>query len=546
VRAPRFRRGRLSLPSTGPADPAAQDGDGLALDSAQGRWTLLATVAGSGMAFLDSTVVTVALPRIGTDLGAGLGGLQWVLNGYLVALSALILLGGSLGDRFGRRRAFTAGVVVFTAASAACAAAPSVGVLVGARVVQGVGGALLTPGSLAILEASFRRDDRARAIGAWSGLTGVAAAVGPFLGGWLVDAGSWRWIFLINLPIAAAVIAVSTRHVPESSDPHSPRRVDVPGALAVALGLGAASWGLIAAGDRGWGAPAVWGSLVAGAAGLAVFVVIELRGSDPMVPLGIFTVRQFTAANLVTVTVYAALGGVFFLLVLQLQQVLGYSALEAGAASLPITFVMLALSSRSGALAHRIGPRLQMSAGPLILAAGVLLVARIDAGDSYLTAVLPAVLVMGLGLAATVAPLTATALGALDDRHAGIASGVNTTVARAAQLAAVAALPVLAGITGDAYRDPAVFSDGFRTAMLVTAALAVVGGASGFALVRNPVPATPAVARGVAEAEPVMEERDVMAGRGAGRAGDRTEDWFCGVEGPPLERCPRPVDLPSD
>lgn len=503
------------------------------------------------MAFLDSTVVTVALPRIGADLDAGVSGLQWVLNGYLVALSALILLGGSLGDRVGRRRTFVAGVVLFTAASAACAAAPTTPALVVARVVQGVGGALLTPGSLAILEASFRLDDRARAIGAWSGLTGVAAAIGPFLGGWLIDAASWRWIFLINLPIAALLIGIALPHVPESSDPDAPRGVDVAGALAAAAGLGAWSWGLIAAGERGWGAAAVWGPLLAGSAALAAFVVIERRRRYPMLPTGLFAVRQFSAANLVTVAVYAALGGVFFLLVVHLQQVLDYSALEAGAATLPITLLMLALSSRSGALAHRIGPRLQMSAGPLVLAVGVLLLASIDAGDDYLTSVLPAVIVMGLGLAATVAPLTATALGSVEDRYAGIASGVNTTVARAAQLAAVAALPVLAGITGDAYRDPGVFSDGFTTAMQITAGLAVVGGLIGAALVRNPVPVTPGGPVGVAVAEEVPVRPEVGPGPGPEprrepRHIERSEGWFCGVEGPPLGACPRPARRPDD
>ena len=376
-----------STVDTGAGPPPA----GLAFASPQGRWTLLATVLGSGIAFLDSTVVTVALPRIGADLDAGVSGLQWVLNGYLAALSALILLGGSLGDRFGRRRVFVAGVVLFTAASVACALAPTIPVLVVGRAAQGVGGALLTPGSLAILEASFRPDDRARAIGAWSGLTGIAAALGPFLGGWLVDAASWRWIFLINVPISALVVTVTVRHVPESLDPGAAGRLDVPGALLAAVALGALSWGMIAAGDRGWAAPAVLGSLAVGAGGLAAFAVVEARSRWPMMPRGIFRVRQFTAANLVTLAVYAALGGVFFLLVVHLQEALGYSALEAGAASLPITVLMLALSSRSGALAHRIGPRLQMSAGPIVLAAGVLRSGV--AGDAYVTSVLPAVVV---------------------------------------------------------------------------------------------------------------------------------------------------------
>jgi EmrB/QacA subfamily drug resistance transporter len=475
-------------------------------------------VLGSGIAFLDSTVVNVALPRIGEDLETSVAGLQWVLNGYLVALSALILLGGSLGDLFGRKRVFQLGVIGFAVASVACALAPNVGALVVARVVQGMAGALLTPASLAILEASFRPQDRPKAIGAWSGLSGVASAIGPFVGGWLVDAASWRWIFLINLPLAAVVVGVAARHIPESFDPRATRQIDGTGAVLIGVSLGALSWGLIAAGDRGWAAPSVVASLAAGVVGLAAFTIVEGRSSHPMLPLGIFSSRQFRAANLVTAAVYAALGGVFFLLVVQLQQVLGYSALEAGAATLPVTLLMLALSSRSGALAARIGPRLQMTVGPLLVAVAMLLMVGIDAGAGYGTRVLPAVIVMGLGLATTVAPLTSTALGAVDDRHAGVASGVNTTVSRAAQLAAVAVLPVAVGLTGDAYLDPAVFSDGFQNAMVITAVLAALGGLVAWATIRNPEP--------VAEPEAVaVPPRPAPA-------------FFCGAEGTPLDTCP--------
>ncbi|HEY8548185.1 MAG TPA: MFS transporter [Acidimicrobiales bacterium] len=478
---------------------------------------LLATVGASGMAFLDSTVVNVALPHIGEDLGTELAGLQWIVNGYLLATAALILLGGSLGDIYGRRRVFLLGVVVFAAASLACGVAPNVGLLVVARVVQGVGGALLTPGSLAILEASFRPDDRSRAIGAWSGLSGVASAIGPFLGGWLVDSGSWRAVFLINLPLAAVVVLATLRHVPETRNPHAVRHVDVPGAVLVCLALAALNWALIAAGDRGFGDGVVIVPLVLGVGALGAFVVTELRSRAPMVPPEVFASAQFRAANLVTVAVYAGLGIVFFLLVVQLQQVLDYSALEAGAATLPITLVMLALSSRSGLLADRIGPRLQMSAGPVLVAVGLAWLSGVGAGDTYLAAVLPPVLLVGLGLAATVAPLTATALGSVDEAHAGVASGVNTTVARASQLAAVAVVPLLAGITGDTYRDPAAFSDGFRTGMLIAAGLVLVGGVVGLLTVRNPAPA----------ARPA-------------EAPDHVGRYHCGVEGPQLSECPRP------
>jgi EmrB/QacA subfamily drug resistance transporter len=498
--------------ATAPTGQAA--GGGLSMSSAQGRWVLAATVLGSGIAFLDSTVVNVALPHIGEDLNTGVGGLQWVINGYLLSISALILLGGSLGDRFGRKLIFQVGVVVFAVGSVLCAVSPTIWLLVAARVVQGIGGALLTPGSLAILEASFRKDERMRAIGAWSGLSGVASALGPFLGGWLVDAGSWRWIFFINLPLAAFVVLVAARHVPESLDPEASHHIDIVGALLLAVALGGVSWGLIASGDVGWGSPAAWGGIVAGVTAFAGFVAHERRSHDPMVPPSIFASAQFRAANLVTAAMYAALGGVFFLLVVQLQNVLGYTALQAGAASLPITLLMLALSARSGALAARIGPRLQMTAGPLLVAAGALLLTRVQEGSRYVSDVLPAVLVLGLGLATVVAPLTATALAAAADRYAGVASGVNTTVARASQLAAVAALPVAAGLTGDTYLDPDAFNAGFRTAMIITAGLAALGGVIAFVGIRNP------------EREPEAPPVESPTG------------WFCGAEGPPIDTCP--------
>src|SRR5688500_5157827 len=355
----------------------------------QARWVLLATVLGSSMAFLDATVVNVALQRIGTELDATVADLQWIVNGYTLTLASLILVGGSLGDRFGRRRVFLVGIVWFAAASLLCGLAPTVPALVAARALQGVGGALLTPGSLAILQASFAPSDRGRAVGAWSGLSGIAAAIGPFVGGWLIGVGSWRLIFLINVPLAIAVVTVAIRHVPESRDPAAARGIDAAGAVLTAVGLAAITWALIEAGERG----ATTAALAAGAVGLASlagFVVVEKRSRHPMLPLAIFRSRQFTAANLVTFVVYASLGIMFFLLVVYLQQVLGFSPLQAGVSTLPVTALMLVLSARVGLLADRIGPRVPMTVGPLGIAAGLALLSRVQAGTTYLGTVLPA------------------------------------------------------------------------------------------------------------------------------------------------------------
>ena len=435
-----------------------------------GRWVLLATVLGSGMAMLDATVVNVALNRIGHDLQADLAGLQWTLNGYTLTLAAFILVGGSLSDRLGRRRVFLAGTVWFTAASVLCGLAPNIEFLVAARALQGVGGALLTPGSLAIISASFTPQDRARAIGAWSGLGGVAGAIGPFLGGWLVDVWSWRLVFLINLPLALVVVAVTLRHVPESRDPDAVGRLDLPGTGLGALGLAGLTYASIAAGSEGLSAA----TLVTGTVGvlaLAGFVQVQRTSRGPLVPPSLFAVRQFTAANLVTFLVYAVLGSVFFLLVLDLQVVAGFGPLVAGTALLPLTLVMLALSARSGALAQRIGPRLQMTAGPVISAAGLLLTLRIGPAASYWRDVLPAVVVFALGVTTLVAPLTATVLAAAPTRHAGVASGVNNAVARAAGLLAVALLPTLAGLHGADYQSPSAFATGFSVAVWICVGL---------------------------------------------------------------------------
>ena len=333
------------------------------LASPQGRWILLTTVLGSSMALLDSTVVNVALPHIGRDLGADLAALQWTVNAYMVTLAGLILLGGALGDRFGRRRIFVLGVLWFAAASLLCGLAPNAGVLIAARALQGIGGALLTPGSLALIQASFHADDRGRAVGLWSGFGGVGAAVGPFVGGWLVDGAGWRWVFLLNVPLALLCAPVALRHVPESSDERAHTRFDALGAALGATALALLTYALIEARAESW---TVALSAVAGAVAAVAFVVVERRGGDPMMPLDVFASRQFTAVNLVTLCVYAAFGGFFFLAALQLQVVVGWSALAAGTALLPTTVLMLLLSARSGALAERLGPRLQLTAGPQI------------------------------------------------------------------------------------------------------------------------------------------------------------------------------------
>ena len=443
------------------------------MGTARGRWVLLAAVLGSGIALLDATVVNIALPTLGRELDADLADLQWTVNAYVLSLAALILLGGSLGDRFGRRRVFVIGTVWFGVASLLCGLAPDIEALIAARALQGVGAALLTPGSLSLLQASFVPGDRARAVGAWSGLGGIAAAVGPFVGGLLVEV-SWRLVFLINLPLCVVVVVVALRHVPESADPDASPRVDVAGAVLGALGLAGVTYALVAAGERG-ASTGVLASGLAGVAGLIGFGLVERRSAHPMLPLGIFASRQFSAANAVTFAVYAALGGVFFLLVVHLQVVAGYSPLAAGTSLLPVTVLMLVLSARAGALAARTGPRLPMTVGPLLCAAGVLLMRRIDTGADYVVDVLPGVVVFGLGLSATVAPLTVTVLAAASERHAGLASGVNNAVARTAGLLAVAVLPLAAGLGGT--DDPVGFGRGFDRALLLSAGLLVVGAA---------------------------------------------------------------------
>jgi EmrB/QacA subfamily drug resistance transporter len=476
----------------------AQQPGGIRLRGAQGRWVLAATVLGSSIAMLDSTVVNVALPTIGRDLHTSLAGLQWTVTAYTLTLAGLILLGGALGDRLGRRRVFVTGVVWFALCSALCGVAPDIWVLIGARALQGIGGALLTPGSLAIIQASFVPDDRPRAVGAWSGLGGVAAAVGPFLGGWIVGAAGWRWIFLLNLPLAAVVVAVALRHVPESADPSAHGKFDVTGAVLAALALAGITYALIEAPAQGLtvAVPAALGGLAAGAA----FVVLERRRGrggpvSPMLPLDVFASRQFTAVNVVTFVVYGALGAVFFLLVLELQVVSGYSPLAAGLSLLPPTVLMLLLSARAGELAQRTGPRWLMTAGPGIAAAGLFLATRIGHNASYLADVLPSVALFGLGLSATVAPLTATVLASAEVRHAGVASGVNNAVARAAGLLAVAGLPLAVGLTGSGYHQSGLLHPAFQRAMVICGFLLVAGGVLSALTIDNkvlrPVPERP-------------------------------------------------------
>lgn len=462
----------------------SQNPEPVALSSPAGRFLILTATLGSGIAFLDGSVVTVALPTIGRELGGGIAVLQWVVDGYLLTLSALLLLGGALGDRYGRRRLFVVGLVVFTLASLACGLAPTGGALIGARLVQGIGGALLVPGSLALIDASIRRADRGKAIGVWAGLSGVTSALGPFVGGWLVSAVSWRWIFLINVPLAAIALVVALRHVAESRDPAATGRPDLAGAACVTLGLSGVVYALIEGPSRGW-TPVTVGALVVGIVGLVAFPLVERRRPEALLPPALFRSLQFSGANLTTFAVYAALTGGQFLLTLQLQQNMGYSALAAGLATLPMTVIMLVLSPVIGGFAQRVGPRLPMTVGPFVVAGGLALLTRAVPGSSYAAGVLPGVLVFGLGLAVTVAPLTATVLAAVDEQHVGTASGVNNAVARTAGLLAVALLPPVAGLSGD---GAGALGAGFARGMLVAAGLCVAGGVVAFLTIDRAVP----------------------------------------------------------
>ncbi|MEL6983100.1 MAG: MFS transporter, partial [Actinomycetota bacterium] len=490
------------------------------LDSPAGRLVIATTVAGSAVAMLTATVVNVALPALARDLDASSGQQQWVVNGYLLTIASLILIGGNLGDRFGRLRIYRIGVAWFAVASLLCAVAPNVEVLIAARLLQGVGGALLTPGSLAIIEATLRPDDRGAGVGQWSGLGGVAGAIGPLVGGLLVDV-SWRWVFLLNLPIALAVLVMS-RRVPESFDrsaKDSP--LDTAGAALTAVTLGGASFALIQ-GPAGGFQAIDWLAVAVAVVGFVLLLINERRHPRPMLPLDLFTIRPFLAANIVTLLVYGGMGVVFFLLTIQLQVSLGWRPIAAGAALLPVTGLMLVLSSRAGALARRVGPRWPLTIGPLLIALGMALFSRIGPGDSYLVDVFPAVVIFGLGLAASVAPVTATALGSIPDDRAGAASGVNNAVSRTGQLLTVAAVPPLVGLTGDALTDPVLLTAGFDDAMFVGAALVALGGLSSALLFpgtsTEPVPGPdPDDDADLGQLEPVTDHH-----------------FHCGVESPQL------------
>lgn len=448
----------------------------LTLDQPRGRWVVAATIAASGMALLDGTIVNIALPAIDQDLDAGTAGLTWTVNAYTLTLSALILLGGSLGDRLGRRRVFVIGVVWFAVASLLCGIAPNIGMLVTARGLQGIGGALLTPGSLAILQASFRPEDRSRAIGIWSGFGATAAVIGPLLGGWLLDIATWRWVFLVNLPVAALVLLLA-RHIPETKDADAPQRSDVSGVIYAVVGLGGLTYGLTAG--------SVPPTLI-GVVGLIAFIVHEGRTATPMMPLDVFKSRPFSATNLVTFLVYAALSGVVLWLVVALQVVAGESPMRAGLALVPLTACMLLLSPLAGSVSERIGPTVPMTVGPLIMAGSVAALTRVDTQTSYLIDVLAPTIVFGIGLATMVTPLTATALAAVPDHRAGIASGVNNAVARIGGLLAIAVLPVVTSIGPDGFDDAATLRPAFAMAMWICAGLLALGGLLSAALVRRP------------------------------------------------------------
>jgi EmrB/QacA subfamily drug resistance transporter len=451
------------------------------------RLTLLTAILGSAVVTIDSSVINVALPAIARDLGGGLSAQQWVSNAYLLTLASLILVGGSLGDIYGERRVFTLGVASFGVFSVACALAPTIGVLIAARALQGAAGALVTPSSLAIIVAAFEPKQRGSAIGSWTAWGSIAAIIGPLAGGSIVDQLSWRWIFALNVPLVAATLVLIQAAVAPGTRVVG-RRVDVVGALLGAVGLGGVVFALIEEPHHGWGSAEIVVALVGGVVCFAVFLAYERRAPAPMLDLELFTHRNFAVGNLETLCVYAGLSILFFFLTIYLQQVAGYSALRSGLTTLPVTIVMFALSRRFGALADKFGPRLFMGAGPLVAAVGILLLARIGMHVSYLTDLLPGLLVFAVGLSLTVSPLTATVLADADDSDAGIASAINNAVARVAGLIGVSVIGVvIAGtLVGGTFAANTASVRAFHMAIISCAALVAAGGVIGAIGIVNP------------------------------------------------------------
>ena len=449
--------------------------------------TLIAAILGSGVATIDGSIVNVALPAIERDLGGGLSAQQWVSNGYLLTLGSLILIGGSLGDIYGERKIFSLGVAAFGVFSVACAAAPTVGVLLVARALQGAAGALLVPSSLAVIVGAFQERERGAAIGAWTAWGAVASIVGPLAGGLIVDSASWRWIFAINVPLVLVTLALIRAAVPASTgDPT--RRVDVVGAVLCVLGLGGMVFALIEQPHFGWGSPAILVPLILGAVLFVAFLLYERWTDDPMLELALFRRRNFTIGNLETLTMYAGLSILFFFLIIFLQQVAGFDAVKAGLSTLPVTVIMFALSRRFGALADRLGPRLFMGGGPLIAAGGILLLLRTGIHTSYFGDLLPGLVVFGIGLSLTVAPLTATVLAVAGERDAGIASAINNAVARVAGLIgiSVAGVVVASTLHGATFAPTAASVQAFHHAVLICAALVASGGVAAAVGIVNP------------------------------------------------------------
>jgi EmrB/QacA subfamily drug resistance transporter len=511
---------RKATPSTSADSIPATDRPG----NAAKRGTLVGMTLAGGVVFLDGTVVNVALPAIGRDLRVGLSGLQWIVDGYALTLAALLIVGGSLGDHYGRKRLLTIGLVGFGAASVACGLAPSSAALIVARMVQGVAGALLVPEGLAILSAVFDDDaERGQAIGAWTAWSGVLAAIGPFLGGSLVDRSSWRWVFFINVPLILATLLLVARFVPETQDMDAPKRLDFAGAPLAILGLGGVAYGLIEGPNRGWAAPVILAALIGGMLILLCFVVAEARVRGPMVPLGLFKVRNFSGANLATLGIYAALAGATFLITIYVQNVLRYSALAAGATLLPLSAMMLLFASRFGKLSGRYGPRRFMVAGPILMGGGFLLALLLGPGATYWATLFPATVLIGAGLCVTVAPLTSTVMGSVSSHNGGIASAINNVASRVAGLLAVAGLGVVVSLafsaglaerarglppqtasivreaekagSGTAPADAppevvaavaAAYTTAFHRAMLACALLAFASGLVSFVLIRDP------------------------------------------------------------